>query len=85
VAAADRIAAASEVDSEADFSGARSAFELAARIQLPEGVKQELIEMRSERRRLARLQDVLERFAGVLERRNEIRIRAAGNGRAELS
>jgi Lon protease-like protein len=85
VAAADRIAAASEVDSEADFSGARSAFELAARIQLPEGVKQELIEMRSERRRLARLQDLLERFAGVLERRNEIRIRAAGNGRAELS
>lgn len=84
VAAAGRIAAASEADSDADFSGARSAFELAARIQLPEEVKQELIEMRSERQRLARLQDLLERFAGVLERRNEIRIRAAGNGRADL-
>ncbi len=85
VAAASRIAAASEVDSDADFSGARSAFELAARIQLPEDVKQEMIEMRSEGQRLTRLQDLLERFAVVLERRNEIRIRAAGNGRAELS
>jgi hypothetical protein len=85
VAAAGRIAAASEVDSDADFSGARSAFELAARIQLPEDVKQEMIEMRSEGQRLTRLQDLLERFAVVLERRNEIRIRAAGNGRAELS
>lgn len=85
VAAAGRIAAASEVDSDADFSGARSAFELAARIQLPEDVKQEMIEMRSEGQRLTRLQDLLERFAVVLERRKEIRIRAAGNGRAELS
>lgn len=85
VAAADRIAAASEVGGEADLAGARSAFELAARIQLPEEVRQELIEMRSEPERLMRLQTLLESFASVLERRNEVRRKAAGNGQADLS
>jgi hypothetical protein len=85
VAAAGRIAATSDVDGETGLAGARSAFELAARIQLPEKVKQELIELRSEHARLMRLQNLLESFASVLEKRNEIREKAAGNGRADLS
>jgi Lon protease-like protein len=82
--AAARIAAASDLEAEVDVTKARTAFELAALVPLPQEIKQELIESRSEAERLSRLEVLLGNFAGALERRNEIRVRAASNGCAEL-
>ncbi len=58
----------------------RLSFEIAARASLPPRVKQELLEMTSERARLARLQAVFAEAASGALRRSAIAERATGNG-----
>ena len=56
-------------------------FELAARVDFGHELKQELLELRSERARLERLGELLERAAQALAREREVRERASGNGK----
>lgn len=56
-------------------------FELVARVDFGRELKQELLELRSERRRLERLAALLDRVSGAIVREREVRRRAAGNGR----
>lgn len=57
-------------------------FEIAARVGFEPEVKQELLEMRSERDRVLRLGALLEVAADLIERQREVRRVAAGNGHA---
>jgi Lon protease-like protein len=57
------------------------AFEIAARVDFGAELKQELLELRSERRRLARLVELLEGALAALRLERDVRDRAAGNGR----
>ena len=56
-------------------------FELAARVDFGVELKQELLELRSERARLQRLAELLERAAQGIALEREVRERAAGNGK----
>ena len=56
-------------------------FELAARVDFGNELKQELLELRSERARLERLGELLERAARALAREREVHERASGNGK----
>jgi Lon protease-like protein len=56
-------------------------FELAARIDFGHELKQELLELTSERRRLRRLVALIERAIEAIERERDVRERASGNGR----
>ena len=75
------IAEADEVD--VPGLGARTplSFQLAARVDFGTVLKQELLELRSERARLDRLADLLAQAAGALAREREVRERASGNGK----
>ena len=71
-------------DGESELPDAASpvlSYELAARIEFEVGPKQELLESRSERERLARVVAILDEAATQLAREQEARDRAAGNGR----
>jgi Lon protease-like protein len=57
------------------------AFEIATRIEFGNEIKQELLEARSEEQRLKRLASLLDDAVKLVERRQEIEERAAGNGR----
>lgn len=59
------------------------AFALASEVALPNLVKQELLEMLSERDRVLRLTDVLHGEAGAEIRAREIERRASGNGKID--
>jgi len=59
------------------------AFAVAAIVGLPQEVKQELLEMLSERDRVVRLTEALMGSAGVEIRAREIERRASGNGRVD--
>ena len=69
-------AEAEELDLEADSL----AFHIAGRIDFAPEVKQELLESRSERERVARLTDELREAAKTVRMRRVARERAAGNG-----
>ena len=69
-----------DVDEPEELAGSVS-FELAARIDFGHGLKQELLELTSERRRLRRLAELIERAIEAIEREREVRERASGNGR----
>jgi Lon protease-like protein len=56
-------------------------FRLAARVDFGTVLKQELLELRSERARLDRLVDLLGHAATALAREREVRERASGNGK----
>lgn len=56
-------------------------FKLAARVDFGHELKQELLELRSERTRLRRLSELLEQAIEALAREREVRTRAAGNGK----
>jgi Lon protease-like protein len=77
-----RLAEAAEADVEEpeDLPPALS-FALAARIDFGVELKQELLELRSERARLVRLTELMERALGAIQREREVRERAAGNGK----
>lgn len=74
------VAEAEGVDEPAPESPSLS-FELAARVDFGRELKQELLELRSERRRLERLAALLDQASGAIAREREVRRRAAGNGR----
>jgi ATP-dependent Lon protease len=84
LAAYRRVVAAAEAElEELDPEADSLAFQIAARIDLGTEVKQGLLELRSERERIARLSPLLERAAEAVRREREIRSRAAANGRVE--
>jgi len=56
-------------------------FELAAKVDFGVEVKQELLELRSEPQRLARLLPLMHRAAAAIAREREVRERAATNGK----
>jgi Lon protease-like protein len=62
---------------------ARISFRIAGRIEFQPKVKQELLEMRSERARVVRLTGLLEEAAELVAFRQVVRERAAGNGHVE--
>ncbi len=74
------VAEADEVD-EPEAAGAPLSYQLAARVDFGHELKQELLEIRSERARLDRLTELLERAAEALAREREVRDRASGNGK----
>jgi Lon protease-like protein len=60
-------------------------FELAARVDFGHSLKQELLEVQSERQRLRRLVRLLDRATTAITREREVRARASGNGRVTPS
>ena len=81
-----RLAEAAEADvEEPEELPAALSFALAARIDFGVELKQDLLELRSERTRLARLTELMERAIGAIEREREVRERAAGNGKVSPS
>jgi Lon protease-like protein len=74
------IAEAEDVDIPAAAEEPLS-FRLAARVDFGTVLKQELLELRSERARLDRLVDLLGHAASALAREREVRERASGNGK----
>jgi Lon protease-like protein len=74
------VAEAGEFD-EPDAGSDTLSFQLAARVDFGHELKQELLELRSERRRLERLSELLERAVAGLTREAEVRERASGNGK----
>ncbi len=75
------IAEADEVDIPSPGGGTPLSFQLAARVDFGTVLKQELLELRSERARLDRLVDLLAQAAVALAREREVRERASGNGK----
>jgi Lon protease-like protein len=74
------VAEADEVDRPSSDS-ANLSFELGARIDMGSRLKQELLELRSERARLERLCELIEVATRGLALEKEVEKRAAGNGR----
>ncbi len=84
LAAYDRVVAAAEAELDAlDRDADDLAFQIAARIDLGTDVKQDLLELRSERDRVVRLAPLLDRAADAVQRERTIRERATSNGRVE--
>lgn len=80
----ERVVAAAAADlTELDLEGASLAFQIGARIDLGTTVKQDLLELRSERQRVIRLAPLLDRAAEAVRRERSVRERAASNGRVE--
>jgi len=74
------VAEAEDVGLPADAPGPLS-FQLGSRVDFGAVLKQELLELRSERARLDRLVDLLGQAAAALTREREVRERASGNGK----
>jgi ATP-dependent Lon protease len=74
------VAEADEIDEPSAGSPVLS-FELAARVDFGPELKQELLELRSEGKRLRRLAELLDQAAQALTHEREVRQRAAGNGK----
>ncbi len=74
------VAEAEEVD-EPPADAPFLSYLLAARVDFGSELKQELLEARSERARLERLADLLDKAASALAREREVRERASGNGK----
>ncbi len=75
-----QVAEADEIEEPAGDDVALS-FQLAARVDFGHELKQELLELRSERQRLVRLAELLERAVAGLTRERQVRERASGNGK----
>jgi Lon protease-like protein len=74
------VAEAEDID-EPEAPEPALSFQLAARVDFGHELKQELLELRSERQRLERLTELLERAVAGLAREQEVRERASGNGK----
>ena len=72
--------AESDVDEPTGEEGPLS-FELASRVDFGLDLKQELLELRSERQRVERLIELIERAVEVMTLEREVQQRAAGNGK----
>jgi Lon protease-like protein len=75
-------AAQVEVD-EVDPTAGGLSFQIGARIDLGNEIKQSLLELTSERERLTQLEPLLRRAAESVRVDREVRERASGNGRVE--
>ena len=79
-----RLLAAAQVEEEqVALEPGSAAFGLAGRVALDAEVKQQLLELTSEKERLIRLTAMFEELAETMRRRRAIRRRASGNGRVE--
>jgi Lon protease-like protein len=74
------VAEAGQMD-EPETGAETLSFQLASRVDFGHELKQELLELRSERKRLQRLAELLERAVAGLTREAEVRERASGNGK----
>jgi Lon protease-like protein len=74
------VAEAEQID-EPDLDSSTLSFQLASRVDFGHELKQELLELRSEPKRLRRLAELLERAVAGLTREAEVRERASGNGK----
>ena len=74
------VAEAEQID-EPDMDSSTLSFQLASRVDFGHELKQELLELRSEPKRLRRLAELLERAVTGLTREAEVRERASGNGK----
>jgi Lon protease-like protein len=83
LAAYARVVAAAEAELEDLDLDDSIAYQIASRIDFGTEVKQGLLEIRSERERVVRLAPMLNQAAEAVERDQEIRGRASGNGRVE--
>jgi Lon protease-like protein len=83
LAAYARVVAAAEAELEDLDLDDSIAYQIASRIDFGTEVKQGLLEIRSERERVVRLAPMLNQAAEAVEREQEIRGRASGNGRVE--
>jgi ATP-dependent Lon protease len=84
VAAYDRVIKAAEADiDELDPDGGSVSFQIGARVDLGVEVKQDLLELRSERDRVVMLTPLLDRAAEAVRRDREIRERASTNGHVD--
>lgn len=81
-----RLAEVAEADvDEPDGSSGALSFEIASRVDFGPELKQELLELRSERARVKRVGQLLERAIEAMAREREVRERASGNGKVSLS
>ncbi len=77
-----RLAEVTEADvDEPDLAAPALSFELAGRVDFGTELKQELLELRSERARLLRLAELLDRAVQAVTLEREVRDRASGNGK----
>jgi len=83
LAAFERLLAAAGSTSE-PAPAMRSAFEIAARVELPVATKQALLECDSEAIRLETLRETLDALVEGAERSRQVAERAAGNGHAPI-
>jgi Lon protease-like protein len=82
--ALERVAAAAETDAGAiEISGDEVAWQIAAQVDFGSEFKQRLLEMRTENERLSHLTDALDEAETAINRRRDIRERAAGNGKVD--
>jgi ATP-dependent Lon protease len=72
--------AEAEMD-EPDVASPILSFELASRVDFGHELKQELLELQSERVRLLRLAEILERAVEAMSLERDVRERASGNGK----
>ncbi len=78
-----RLAEAAEVEVEEPFSESSPtlSFELAARVDFGLELRQEVLELTSERERLRKLAEIFERAVEAITVEREVRERASGNGK----
>ncbi len=76
-----RLVVVAEAEIEEPEPSETLSFELASRVDFGHELKQELLELRSERRRLLRLAEILEGAVEAMALEREVRERAAGNGK----
>jgi ATP-dependent Lon protease len=79
-----RVAELAEAETTEPEPSRRLSYEIAARIELPIGLKQELLESRSEPERLRRLSQALDGIAELLTKQKELRDLSSRNGHKRL-
>jgi Lon protease-like protein len=79
-----RVAELAEAETTEPEPSRRLSYEIAARIELPLGLKQELLESRSEPERLRRLTQALDGIAELLTKQKELRDLSSRNGHKRL-
>jgi ATP-dependent Lon protease len=79
-----RVAELAEAETTEPEPSRRLSYEIAARIELPLGLKQELLESQSEPERLRRLSQALDGIAELLTKQKELRDLSSRNGHKRL-
>jgi Lon protease-like protein len=79
-----RVAELAEAEANEPEPSPRLSYEIAARIELPVELKQELLESRSEPQRLKRLSQALDGIAELLQQQKQLRDLSSRNGHKRL-